>query len=225
MQYAPLINASTKLGYIHRFLSQPITWHPTQSVKILLFLPKDFENQSSSITYPYISEFYYRKIVYSEKSPIFNIEKLKILEMRIEIDSKQSNRVSSHRNRESLPPFLSSVTGSRGYTTRSDNAATRFRWTSRPNPLEKRDYSRLIGTELWRNFEAALEGRAGADCRGSGFRPVASFLSLSLWHALLSTRALARKLNEALFNIYIYIYTRFAKWLATDRDGFYDRPV
>lgn len=99
--------------------------------------------------------------------------------MRIEIDSKQSNRVSNHRNRESLPPFLSSVTGSRGYTTRSDNAATRFRWTSRPNPLEKRDYSRLIGTELWRNFEAALEGRAGADCRGSGFRPVASFLSLS----------------------------------------------
>lgn len=127
--------------------------------------------------------------------------------MRIEIDSKQSNRVSSHRNRESLPPFLSSVTGSRGYATRSDNAATRFRWTSRPNPLEKRDYSRLIGTELWRNFEAALEGRAGADCRGSGFRPVASFLSLSLWHALLSTRALARKLNEALFDIYIYIYT------------------
>lgn len=44
--------------------------------------------------------------------------------------------------------------------------------------LEKRDYSRLIGTELWRNFEA--EGRAGADCRGSGFRPVASFLSVSV---------------------------------------------
>lgn len=81
--------------------------------------------------------------------------------------------------------------------------------------LEKRDYSRLIGTEFWRNFEAALEGRAGADCRGSGFRPVASFLSLSLWHALLSTRALEieRGPSIPLFT-YIYIYT-FAKWLPT----------
>lgn len=81
--------------------------------------------------------------------------------------------------------------------------------------LEKRDYSRLIGTEFWRNFEAALEGRAGADCRGSGFRPVASFLSLS------GTRfspPVPWKLNEALLfpssHIYIYIYT-FAKWLPT----------
>lgn len=81
--------------------------------------------------------------------------------------------------------------------------------------LEKRDYSRLIGTEFWRNFEAALEGRAGADCRGSGFRPVASFLSLSLARASLHpclgnwTRPFYSPLH-----IYIYIYT-FAKWLPT----------
>lgn len=180
MQYAPLINASTKLGYIHRSLSQPITWLPTQSVKIFSY---SFQKISRTNPPPLLihtfQNFITGKLCILKNHQSLIIEKSKILEMRIEIDSKQSNRVSSHRNRESLPPFLSSVTGSRGYATRSDNAATRFRWTSRPNPLEKRDYSRLIGTELWRNFEAALEGRAGADCRGSGFRPVASFLSLS----------------------------------------------
>lgn len=78
----------------------------------------------------------------------------------------------------------------------------------------------------WYRALTQFRSGVGGPCRGGLSRvrvPPRGVLSLSLWHALLSTRALARKLNEALFDI--YIYTRFAKWLATDRDGFYDRPV
>lgn len=108
---------------------------------------------------------------------------------------------------------LSSVTGSRGYTTRSHNAAARFRWTSRPNPRK----TRLLSANWYRVLTQFRSG-VGGPCRGGLSRvrvPPRGVLSLSLWHALLSTRALEieRGPSIPLFT-YIYIYT-FAKWLPT----------
>lgn len=52
-----------------------------------------------------------------------------------------------------------SVTGSRGYTTRPHNAATRFRWASRPNPRK----TRLLSANWYR---ALTQFRSGGPCRG-----------------------------------------------------------
>lgn len=206
MQYAPLINASTKLGYIHRFLSQPITWLPTQSVKILLFLPKDFESQSSSITYPYISESYYRKIVYSEKSPIFNNRKIKNPrnEDRNRFETIQSSLESS---KSRVSPSLS-LLGNRIPRLHNEvwQCGHSFSVNQSSQPSRK---TRLLSANWYRALTQFRSGVRGP-CRGGLSRvrvPPRGVLSLSLWHALLSTRALARKLNEALFDIYIYIYT------------------
>lgn len=198
MQYAPLINAWTKLACIHR--SPPFPTKHSYSLlipKLQIYLRK----KSLFIYNDSNSEFYYRKIVYWK-----------------------SSRKSSSRNREFLS--LSSVTGSRGYTTRSHNAAARFRWTSRPNPRK----TRLLSANWYRVLTQFRSG-VGGPCRGGLSRvrvPPRGVLSLSLWHALLSTRALEieRGPSISLFT-YIYIYIRLQSGcpLATDRDGFYDRPV
>lgn len=92
----------------------------------------------------------------------------------------------------------------------------RFRWTSRPNPRK----TRLLSANWYRaltQFRSGVGGPCRGGCRGSGFRPVASFLSLSLSLARASppvpwlgnwTRPLYPSLQ------YIYIYA-FAKWLPT----------
>lgn len=127
---------------------------------------------------------------------------------------------------------LSSVTGSRGYTTRSHNAAARFRWTSRPNPRK----TRLLSANWYRVLTQFRSG-VGGPCRGGLSRvrvPPRGVLSLSLWHALLSTRALEieRGPSISLFTyIYIYIYVckvaahwpRIVTDFTTDRCNFAER--
>lgn len=73
-----------------------------------------------------------------------------------------------------------SVTGSRGYTTRSHNAATRFRWASRPNPRK----TRLLSANWYR---ALTQFRSGGPCRGGLSRvrvPPRGVLSLCLCPSL-----------------------------------------